>query len=390
MCSIAALGVSIDTFEPVKFPDPACVHRGVNLYLTREGETVRLGPQIRVVERTVDSRGVPTYRPTEWDWVPVQDQELMKKALAWPGRNFIATSREEVLEAARREKAILERLFGYKWFYEKGNEKHPAYKEWRMCVQLIQRGGFKPDPEEFDRMIPAARATLDAYLLIRLSEGDIKRFTLGRLASIGDEAVQKKITSRIEDPEEFEDILVELYTAAWHKKEGRTMALREVEGFPDVRVKIDSVPQPILIECKRVTVATSNRIGQVIKKASSQIEVGSQGPDADAYGAVVLDFTGSEGAQPYSGRSIPTRIEDAMLQVKRALSGEKNHHVKSAIVVWDEYQKIGTMPDPVQLLLGRRAELVNHSLNKSPLRLADLFDGYNVGLVFQPVADERR
>ena len=280
LCSVAVLGGSIDTFERVMFPDPTCVHRGVNLYLTGEGETVRLGPQIRVVERTVDGRGVPTYRPTEWDWVPVQDQERMKKALAWSGRTFIATSRGEVVEAAQREKAILEWLFGYKWFYEKGNENHPAYKEWRMCIQLIEWGGFKPDPEEFDRMVPAARATLDAYLLVRLSEGDIKRLVPGRLTSIGDELTQKKITSQIEIPEKFEDILVELYTAAWHKKEGRTMSYKETEGFPDVRVKIDTIPQPILIECKRLSDPSGTRIGirigEVIKKANSQIREGSE------------------------------------------------------------------------------------------------------------------
>lgn len=375
----------------MRFTDPECIQRGSNMYfLPDDGETIRIVPQLRVVERREDSKGVPSYAVTELDWFPESNKEKMLKALARPGRTFLSTSREDTVAAATKEKEILEWLFPNGWFARKENENHPAYKEWQMCNQIIQWGGFKPDAIDFEYMRMTAKVAIDALLLIRLSEGDLKNLAPGHREALGEAKVLRQISSRIEEPESFEDLLVELYTAGWHKREGCSITLPEKDGYPDVRVKIDSIPFPIYIECKRLSVTSEKRVQHVINKASNQIEVASQGADANAYGAVLLDFTGPEGAKLEPDESIPTHIQEAMKQVRRTLSGNKNTHVKSAIVAWDGYHITGKLPDPVVVQYRRSARLIHHTLNLKPLTIDKLFDGYFSGVMFQPVADEHK
>lgn len=389
--SVVVPGTNLASFQQMTFTDPDCIQRGSNMYsLPENGKTVRVVPQLRLVERSVDNRGIPKYTPTGLDWFPEPSRADMLESLARPGRTFISTSREETVTAVTKEKGVLEWLFPTGWFARKDNQNHPAYAEWQMCNQMIQWGGFKPDAVDFEYMRTAAKVAIDAFLLIRLSEGDLKMLTPGRYESFGDENVQRKISSRIEKAESFEDTLVELYTAGWHKRDGRSVTLSETEGYPDVRVKFDSMSFPIFIECKRISVISENRIQSVIKKASNQIEVASKGADANAYGAALLDLTGPPGARFEPNETIPPHILEVIRQVGRTLSGNKNTHVKSAVVVWDGYHVTGKLPNPVVVQYRRSARIIQHSLNNHQLTIDKIFDGYFSGLVMQPVADEHR
>ncbi len=66
----------------------------------------------------------------------------------------------------------------------------------------------------------------------------------------GDEVVKTNIISRISDPLQFRDIMIELYIGSWHILEGHKLTLMEKKGYPDFKVEIDGYELPII--CARV------------------------------------------------------------------------------------------------------------------------------------------
>ena len=298
-----------------------------------------------------------------------------------PSRTFTASNRAEVVASAIKQKAVLEWLFPDGWF-NKTHENHPAYVEWRICKQIIEWGGSLPDNVKPEQMRPLTKVVLDARFIVALSDGDLGHLIPGRREAFGDERVQKKISSRILDPGSFEDLLVEIYTAAWHKIWGHNVVISETGTRPDVRVTVEGVPDPIHIECKKVSVATRRNIEAVVKHASHQLGATGQGDDASAYGATLLDLTALGGARFQKDDTIPSNIADAIKIVEKALRGDLNTHVKTAIIVWDDYRVDGRLPDPVIVYSRRRARPVHHSLNSSPLEMSKLFNGYGAGIGF--------
>lgn len=60
----------------------------------------------------------------------------------------------------------------------------------------------------------------------------------------------RKVKSRISDPEFFEDLVVEFYTASWYMNEGYPITQLEVKSFPDFRVEFEG--KQYFIECKHL------------------------------------------------------------------------------------------------------------------------------------------
>ena len=257
---------------------------------------------------------------------------------------------------------------------------------------MIRWGGFKPDNVDPEYMHLGAKVAIDALLLVSLSEGDLGQMVPGNIQAIGDDSVQKKIRSRIGTAESFEDLFVELYVAAWHKTKGRKVTMLETEGFPDIQVIDRSLDFPILLECKRLRVSSTKRIGKDITQASHQIQRGSVGPNANAYGAIVLDLTSAVGARHQVDNRIPDEIKATILEVGRALSGDKNTHVGSAIVAWDDYNVFGKFPESSSVLVSfrRRAQLIHHQRTHHKLPIDLLFDGLGSRMMLRQVPDEFR
>jgi hypothetical protein len=240
---------------------------------------------------------------------------------------------------------------------------------------------------KIEQMLPIARVALDASLLVKLTEGDLRNLSPGKIESLGDAKVRNEISSRKLVAKQFEDLFVELYTAAWQKRDGRTVTLLEGKRLPDVRVDFGSIPFPVFIECKRLKVSSAKTIQKRINDASKKIEnVSTTYPDA--YGAVLLDFSAALGAYQAIDNSIPEKMLDVLEIVKACLRGEKNTHVKSAIVVWDDFNVSGEIPQPVLLTSGRRAKILHHKKNQNPLGGEFLFEGNASRLLMQQTPDE--
>lgn len=388
-----SLGEGLSVFQPAIFNYPEKrLHDGRYIFeVADRKEPVRFRPTLKQVERVVGRNGVPFYIPSA-HWVSDLGPDFVQTN-AWPSTFAkMGGSDDDITAVARRQRLLLEWLFNDSaWFYDERNASHPAFVDWRHADQVAKWGGRKPDdlpPEELHFM---GRIALNTALLARLSGGDPSQLTPGTFEAFGDVEVQKKIRSRVKDPKSYEDLLVELYTASWHRTRDREVTLLETNGFPDMRVSIKSLGYPIYIECKRLTVSEVNQIQSDVKDASNQIKRATQ-KEPEAYGAALLDFSTVVGLHRQESQAIPPPIEDVKQKVRNAVRGEKNTHVESAIVVWDDYGVVGEEPEQL-LVFRRRADLINHDGERTPrhrakLKLEVLFNGYGVRIPLRNIPDE--
>jgi len=281
------------------------------------------------------------------------------------------------IEFFQRQKKLLEKLFSPDWFLEAKQKNYPAYLRWDLCKKIIEQGGMIQFPEQKEKLPEIGRIVLDSYIHVALTEGDIRQLKLGSLDLYGDETVQKKIRSRITDPNQFEDLMVELYVAAWHKTKNHTIELIEKDGYPDLKIEIPAMNIPVFIECKHLWTGSKNRIQKVIKKANNQIKKAVKETGITSYGAVILDVSIPVAAGQVENDNLPDKLREMVNVVQSALSGKKNRSVGAAIIVWDDYMQIGNPPDRTMLAYRRRYKRVSHTSPNLPIpENLPLFEGY--------------
>jgi hypothetical protein len=234
---------------------------------------------------------------------------------------------------------------------------HPAAERWRMCVAIMRQGGAVRWPQQRDDVPLICRMVMDALTFITLSGGNIQELRLADLASYGDARVQAKLRSRIDNPVQFEELMVELSLAAWHLNRGHRVTPFEEEGWPDLRVDVEGFTCPILLECKRVKIPSPRKLAKHIWKANAQIKkVGIQ-----AFGVVVLDISAAVGNKivPLTD-DVPPIVMEVMEAVRQAISGPKNRSVGAVVVTWDKYSQVGEPPQPVVICFRRPFQIVRH------------------------------
>jgi len=278
------------------------------------------------------------------------------------------------IEFFQRQKEILEKLFSLEWFLETKQKNHPAYLRWTLCKKIIEQEGIQ-FPEQKERLHEIGRILLDSYILVALTEGNLQQLKLGSLNLYGDEVTQKKIRSRITNPEQFEDLIVELYVAAWHKTKNHTIEPIEKEGYPDLNIEIPNVTIPVFIECKHLWTSSKNRLQGAIKKANKQIKKAAEEIKIPSYGAVILDVSFPVVARQVENDNLSDELQEMIEVVQSALSGEKNLSVGAAIVVWDDYMISGNPPNSTLVAFRRRYKRVLHKNVAIPENLP-LFEGY--------------
>jgi len=275
-------------------------------------------------------------------------------------------------------KEILEKLFSSDWFIKKKQKKHPAYNRWVFCNKIIEQGVIR-FPEQKEELHEIGRIVLDSFILITLSEGNLQQLKLGSLDLYGDKAVKKKIYSRITNPEQYEDLMVELYVGAYHKTKNRVVNPLEKEGYPDLRIDIPNVNIPVFIECKRLMTRSRNRLQEVIKKANKQIKEAIKDIGHPLYGVIVLDVSTPVAAGQVENDDLSNELQEIINTIQNALSGQKNRSVGTAIVVWDDYMIMGKPPDGTLVVFRRRYKRISHTHENITLVIPEklpLFEGY--------------
>lgn len=264
------------------------------------------------------------------------------------------------------QKNILERLFPRGWFLDAHNRRHPAFRRWDLCRAVLDQGGVIRFPEHATDLPLIGRMLLDSIVFVALTEGNVGQLRLGSLDVYGDDAVAQKLRSRIIDPGQFENLMVELAFGAWHKDQGHVVTPFEVDGWPDLRIDLPA-RDPLLVECKLLRSGSRNRIAKEVVTANRQIKA----PGLNAYGIAVLDAT----APVVAGQP----LGELQQSVEAALTGSKNRSVRAAILLWDSYQQFGAPPEDTSVFFMRNHQLVQHrgceEVKAAPPSTA-LFQGY--------------
>ena len=240
------------------------------------------------------------------------------------------------IEFFQRQKEILEKLFSIEWFYRVKQRKHPAYQQWALCKKIIEQGGSIKFPEQMEQLHEIGRILLNSYILVELTEGDLQQLKLGSIDLYGDETVQKKIHSRIPEPEQFEDLMIELYVGAWYKTKSHFVEPMERKGCPDLKIEIPDIDNPVFIECKHLRTLSKNRLQTVIKKANKQVKNAIKATGIPSYGVVILDVSTPIIVQQVENDNLPPTLQEIIETVRSILSGEKNRSIGAAVIVWDD------------------------------------------------------
>jgi hypothetical protein len=285
----------------------------------------------------------------------------------------------ERIEFIKRLKEILEMMFPKGWFLQTKNKDHPAYVRWRVCNKIIEQGGMIRYPEQEDALLPIARTILDSGVVVALTDGDFGQLKFESFNSLGEKDVREKIRSRILNPQQFEDLMVELCVGAYHKMEGHKISLLEKEGYPDLKVEIAGICTPLFIECKHLWTMSSNNIQSAIKKANRQIKKAKGDYPGLSYGVTLLDASIPLFIRKVENDLLPRQLEQVLSAIELALSGNKNTSISAGIIVWDDYMKMGDPPKPTYLAFRRRAKIVRHKAEILPIPDSiQLFQGFTI------------
>ena len=282
----------------------------------------------------------------------------------------------------RFQKKLLEDLFR-KETLESPKSRHPAAIRWRLCQKILRHGSVIRWPDWGDEMQLLAATLLDGatFATIGSLSDQIRSIDL---SEYGDQAVQTKIKSRINDPQQFEELMVELSLAAWHKREGHRVTPLEKDNWPDLAVEIEGFESPLFLECKRIRSASAERIAKHIQKANKQLkQVGA----ISRYRVVLLDVSAALklGVGPVTD-SVPDVILELLTVVRNAIGGPKNRSVSKVILVWDDAGIIGEPPNRTAVFMRRHATFVDHEpvagVSVIPPNLP-LFQGTTIELMLQ-------
>jgi len=278
-------------------------------------------------------------------------------------------------EVLRLHQRVLERTFPEGWFSAKPRLNHPAYERWKLCEDLLTSGGSIKYPSQEPLLPQLGRIILDSSVFVMLTEGDLAKAETGLLSSYGDLSVQSFMRSRLPDRRLFEDVMVELAFGAWHKSRGHRVTPLEVEGYPDLEIRLPGIALPVLAECKRLSTESENRIRNVLTKANSQIRTRG----GECYGVAVLDVSNVVNAGRVNDDRLPLALQAVVGTVNSALQ-RQNRAVAAALLLWDDYMMVGTPPEPTLVVFRRRYVTVRHGAPEREIpEGASLFEGFSTG-----------
>jgi hypothetical protein len=271
------------------------------------------------------------------------------------------------LDLVQAQKRLLEALFPPGWFSRETqrHSQHPAYVQWRLCVELLARKGRIRLPDDTEVVHTFLSTWLDNLILLQATHGTIDGLEFGDLANYGDEAVCRRFRAVIQEPDQFLDVLVEVSCAAWHVSRGHDVMATENAGMPDLTLEIPDWRLPIQADCKRVgKAATYSRFKKVIEKANTQIKRANQ----RCYGILYLDVSDRVAKRVSLGAPLPDEIARIQETIQRCL---RQHYtsVGGVVLLWKDTLTVPMTDgsEGVLCVLRYRSHLIRHSEPKAPL-----------------------
>lgn len=239
-------------------------------------------------------------------------------------------------------------------------KNHPAKIRWNYFEKIYD--SFVKWPEDLNYMNTLARTLLDNYFIVEATGGKIQSLNPGSLGNYGDKLVQNKLLSEISDENKFADVFLELSFAAWNKSKGFIIHASEENGMPDFTIEIKDFKYPIIVDCKNIHKGTKlTRFGHVIKKANKQIKNHSD----KGYGLVAIDVTDFITPINKITDEIPEIIRDIENEIKPKIL-KNNSSVNYVMLIWHDWQMLGSPPNSSMITLRRRSLLITHPEPKLP------------------------
>jgi hypothetical protein len=277
----------------------------------------------------------------------------------------------------RAEIAVLESLCGPEWLKSPGNQRHPAKQRYDLCLNALAKTHGRSWPiSSRGEALATARMILDGAIIMQLSGGKVRELTLGDLRSFGDALVQRKVRSRITDPEAFEDLFVEFSVAANHLAKDHLVTPLEQDNKPDLL--IHSSHGEAGIECKRLRVASANAMYSDISNANRQL----RSLAAEFGGALVIDISAHASiTHDRDSDDILPQVTEAEEWVRAAFKRGPFRSISRLALVWDESSFVLDASMPPWAVLRRRTyevELEKRTDRRGWPEPLDLFTGFTV------------
>jgi hypothetical protein len=267
--------------------------------------------------------------------------ELPDPVKAWSGDDAIASWVRVYL-------GQLEEMFGDEGLsrLRSRSSRHPAVELYDLMLGIGSSGGMSRWPDEFESAAAVGTVGLDLSTWApeppyddfwSFLDSDTRNWTLGALAQ----------------PDQFEDVMAELFTWGWLRSEG--FDARRVNDLGTSDIVLDETGEPWRCEVKRIHVGTpETRVARIIAKANQQIKK----TDPDSAGTLFVSLAREPTRAAFDDR-VPNDVEPYVATARAAL---ETHYrsVAQVVVMWDDVMILGNPPDPVLYAFRRRSVVVEH------------------------------
>jgi hypothetical protein len=274
---------------------------------------------------------------------------------------------QQHLALLRFQRAFLESIFGEKWF-RKPHPKHPAYLRWQLLGTYIDRESLIEGGTNVDEITDLGRTMLDSFLLATLGGGDIATRDPGDLRTYGGPDMQTFIKKRLPEAEFFEDVMCELSFAGWHRTLGRTVHPDQRDGMPDLRIDL---PEPLLVDCKRLTSTSLNSLKNHLRKANKQVAAYNALHGTCYPGIAAVDISAVVRVGRSAGDEIPRAVTEFEENVRNLLHGPYSS-LSAVVLLWDDLL-VTQDGEKTWYAFRRRYRQVNHQKPKHPVTDDRLF-----------------
>lgn len=260
--------------------------------------------------------------------------------------------------------SLLESLYDVD-FLGKHPPKHPAQIYWKMCIEILEKGGainWNATDEYFRKLLHMAS---ESCTLINLGKGGIEELRIGDIKIYGDVAVQKKLKSRLPNPTHYYPLMLELSFASYNISQNHKVVPLELENQPDLRIDTEELDIPIYVECKCLESISENRIYSTIRKANKQLK--SVG--LNSCGIIVLDISNAitQVLEDVNTDETPIEVQRVIDLAKQAISGEKNRSVSRIIIRWAKALKLEDAKQKCLFLTHYYQEIDHENVNGTQL-----------------------
>jgi hypothetical protein len=238
---------------------------------------------------------------------------------------------------------------------------HPAVVQYDHLRRLRDEGVQWPD--EFERMQAVGIVGLDFTTWV-------PNPPYGEFWGLLDEETRKWTVQMIRDPDQYEDVMAELFTWSWLRRQGVPAKRVNVDGQSDI---LAGEQEDWPCEVKRIHLGTdTGRIKKVLTKANQQIRT----LRADGAGTAFISVARAERREAFDDR-VPNDITPFIDAARQALRPGQNRSVAQAVISWDDVQAHGEPPQPMLYAFRRRSVVVEHPepRDRSPYSVREMSIG---------------